>query len=320
MSESDEDAAYEASLLADGDDELAAYESVLNGGKVVLQVASDSDVKPLLHLSSDVKPPTQDNLKALSTVSSSLSALAESFSSIDLKGSSSTHSSREKGGAAALAAPTSTISTNLSAAAKSFITSAAPISITSLSAAATSTPSALPVPPSHLLPAVIVLCGLPGAGKSSFYNLLKERVCVSTTTTSGTRYLERVSQDDLGSRVACEEAVRKALERGAAVVVDRCNFDVKQRSTWIAAARRGGVSTMLIHLNLPRAECERRAMARIGHPTVSQSAAKGVIAMMQANWVSPRKEEGYKLMVTTDGGQKSIGAALDAAAAFLIKG
>ncbi len=43
----------------------------------------------------------------------------------------------------------------------------------------------------------------------------------------------RVNQDDLGSRVKCEVAARAALLSNRDVVVDRCNFDVAQRKTWI---------------------------------------------------------------------------------------
>jgi hypothetical protein len=43
-------------------------------------------------------------------------------------------------------------------------------------------------------------------------------------------------QDTLGSRSSCEQAARRALFEGRHVIVDRCNFDSSQRSTWVRLA------------------------------------------------------------------------------------
>lgn len=43
----------------------------------------------------------------------------------------------------------------------------------------------------------------------------------------------RVSQDELGNRILCESAMVRALLAKRNVVIDRCNFDKKQRQHWI---------------------------------------------------------------------------------------
>lgn len=111
---------------------------------------------------------------------------------------------------------------------------------------------------------VIVLAGLPGSGKSTLAQRLhaagwawvNQVLRRSTQQTALCRQhasshslpsavWQQISsvfwscaQDVLGSRRACEDAVAAALAAGAEVVVDRCNFDEQQRSTWVALARR----------------------------------------------------------------------------------
>lgn len=43
---------------------------------------------------------------------------------------------------------------------------------------------------------------------------------------------KRVNQDDLGNRHACEAKMVEHLLEGENVVIDRCNFDKKQRKHW----------------------------------------------------------------------------------------
>lgn len=70
-------------------------------------------------------------------------------------------------------------------------------------------------------PRVLILVGIQGSGKSTFSKLF---------TKSG---WARVSQDDLGTRIKCEQFTVEYLKQGRSVVVDRCNFDRTQRHHWI---------------------------------------------------------------------------------------
>lgn len=75
-------------------------------------------------------------------------------------------------------------------------------------------------------------------------------------------------QDTLGSKRACEDAYVHALAAGREVVVDRCNFDISQRSTWVRLARKFGATVVSLQLTTPIKECIRRAQARPDHPTL----------------------------------------------------
>jgi predicted kinase len=68
-----------------------------------------------------------------------------------------------------------------------------------------------------------------------------------------------------------------ALAAGCEVVVDRCNFDQSQRSTWIRLAGRFGARVLGLQLMPPIEECIRRAEARTDHPTLSGPVVGSVI-------------------------------------------
>ena len=91
---------------------------------------------------------------------------------------------------------------------------------------------------------VIVLCGLPGCGKSTFSQDLEQN-----------ENWVRINQDDLGrydpfcsyctstnqsliSAAECKNQLEKALKKKKSAVIDRCNASQGDRRMWITEARR----------------------------------------------------------------------------------
>ena len=150
-------------------------------------------------------------------------------------------------------------------------------------------PPTTPSPPQRLL----ILVGLPGSGKSTAAATLESRGWV------------RINQDTLGSRPACEAAASAALAAGRSVVVDRVNFDVRQRGTWVALARSTRVPVAALELRLPIEVCVARAMARTDHPTIAPPEAAAVVARLAADYVPPnaRAERLDAVWVATSDGE-----------------
>lgn len=126
-------------------------------------------------------------------------------------------------------------------------------------------------------PRILVLVGTPGSGKST----LAAQLTGYTT----------VNQDSLGNRKKCEKKMKYLLQQGRRVVVDRCNFDAKQRATWVKIAISYGISCkdiMCVHLDVPVTECLRRVLARPNHPTLKASnpKTKSIVLRFQ-DWLKP---------------------------------
>ncbi|KAI9225636.1 MAG: AAA domain-containing protein [Piptocephalis tieghemiana] len=105
--------------------------------------------------------------------------------------------------------------------------------------------------------ALLILVGPPASGKSTF----SHHLCRLDPS------WKRVNQDDLGSRVQCEAVCSRYLRLGANVVVDRCNFNAAQRSTWIRLGREYGTIILAISFYTPPQICEMRLYRREDHPT-----------------------------------------------------
>jgi len=107
---------------------------------------------------------------------------------------------------------------------------------------------------------LVVFCGSPGAGKSTFFwQHLKPLGH------------ERVNQDILGSRKACISATTTLLKAGCSVVIDNTDADKDIRGQWIALASTLGVPVRCVFFTAPARLCEHNNAVRAmgGSSTVS---------------------------------------------------
>lgn len=103
---------------------------------------------------------------------------------------------------------------------------------------------------------IIILVGPPGSGKST---LAKEYEAKG--------YI-RVSQDDQG-KLNHMSVFGSAIFANRDIVVDRMNFDKKQREKYFTPAKLAGYKTKIIVLHQPQAVCLERMLKREGHPTIT---------------------------------------------------
>ena len=155
---------------------------------------------------------------------------------------------------------------------------------------------------SQATPFMLLLCGIPGSGKSTFAKSLE---------TSMPYKFVRINQDDLGNRKRCEDLTRTVLERGQCPVIDRCNFDKVQRDKFIAIAREfnnnsNNNNNAIVHvecvvLGIARSpqeqqrqgglatveECIQRCQKRKNHPTLAAKDARSVVTRMARQMDAP---------------------------------
>ncbi|OEU16969.1 hypothetical protein FRACYDRAFT_239565 [Fragilariopsis cylindrus CCMP1102] len=161
----------------------------------------------------------------------------------------------------------------------------------------------------------MVLCvGLPGSGKSTFSRSLMK----SNPTKFG-----RINQDELKTRQKCERKVKQMLllstststsstaitssessspqsiqQQRLCPIIDRCNFDMTQRSTWYRLAEEcgaadvdGGGTTIpvdVVVFDIPYEVCLRRCEIRKGHETItSPKQAAGILKQLKSQWKPP---------------------------------
>ena len=163
-------------------------------------------------------------------------------------------------------------------------------------------------------PVVLVLCGVQGAGKSTFALALVQQ---------GQRWV-RVNQDSVasgrkGSRQQCLSAAKAALEQGSGVVIDRTNVTPGQRAPFVAQARLAGAPIHCLVLDLPVRVCGARAAGRRDHEGgLSGGRAYGVVGMTHKELREagpPRLAEGFASVCTCQS-DSDVAAALQAWAAY----
>lgn len=132
-----------------------------------------------------------------------------------------------------------------------------------------------------LMPEVILLAGLPGSGKSSFY---RARFAASHL------HLSKDNWPNASRREArLQRELRAALQAGNNVVVDNTNATQEQRATVVAIAREAGAHIAVYVLESSLAECLARNAARLGRARVPDVA----LYICAANWQMPSRDEGF---------------------------
>ncbi len=79
---------------------------------------------------------------------------------------------------------------------------------------------------------MILLCGIPGSGKSTF-----ARKLISSLPTDHQNSWLHLNQDALKSRNMVIDRTLLGLQEQKNIIIDRCNFDVAQRIHWIELAQ-----------------------------------------------------------------------------------
>lgn len=115
-----------------------------------------------------------------------------------------------------------------------------------------------------------------------------------------------MSQDELGDRRKCEHAVKRALEDGQHVVVDRTNIDQHQRSHWLRIGRKmrlppAAVAAVMLDVDVNT--CKQSIMSRAFHPTLkAEPYSLEIIDRFVGNFQRPSEHEGFGCVVRLDEG------------------
>lgn len=147
-------------------------------------------------------------------------------------------------------------------------------------------------------PELVILIGLPGAGKTSYY-----RAHYAGTHVHVSRDLLRGRRDPQARQM---EAVAAALAMGRSVVVDNVNAGVADRHAVIAAGRAHGARIVGYVLATEKATCLGRNRERRGDERVPAVA----IHAAAKRWQAPTLAEGFDALhrVEASGGAFTISA------------
>ncbi|KAL7793815.1 PNK3P domain-containing protein [Trichoderma ceciliae] len=134
---------------------------------------------------------------------------------------------------------------------------------------------------------VALFCGLPGAGKSTFYSQVLKPLGY-----------ERVNQDMLKSRDKCIQAARDLLKAGKSVAVDNTNPDPDTRALWIEVARKAGVPIRCLWFSTPVVVCEHNDAVRANNATLNPEDREGLPKLAFTKFASrfkePKEIEGFQ--------------------------
>ncbi|KAK4551977.1 DNA kinase/phosphatase Pnk1 [Recurvomyces mirabilis] len=141
---------------------------------------------------------------------------------------------------------------------------------------------------------LVLFCGSPGAGKSTFYWQHMQPL-----------HYERVNQDILRSRDKCIKVATQHLQDRQPVVVDNTNADIETRAAWIGVARKLKVPIRLVYFTASQKLCEHNDTVRaltgdLMNPEKRTMLPKMAFTGFTARHREPRVEEGFEDITRVD--------------------
>lgn len=133
----------------------------------------------------------------------------------------------------------------------------------------------------------IILCGLPGSGKSTFAAAMRERGST----------VNIVSQDELGSRSAFINSLSTAAKSGKCVIVDKCHPTKANRQEALELLFNPS-DALCINFVYPAKLCTLRANTRTAHPTIRQGSAEKIVHRFEKEFTTPQRSEGFACIAT----------------------
>ena len=163
-------------------------------------------------------------------------------------------------------------------------------------------------------PALIVMCGLSGSGKSTIGATLAARIGAAYVSSDAVRkrlagldpstpvegrYREGLYAPDVTARAyeALRTAAATHLEAGRPVVLDATHQRSEDRATALAIAREHGVPSLIVELRLDDAEARRRIDARASDPLRTSDATWEVYLRQREAFEAVQPSEGTSLVL-----------------------
>jgi len=141
---------------------------------------------------------------------------------------------------------------------------------------------------------IILFCGSPGAGKSTYYweNLKPLGY-------------ERVNQDTLKSRDKCLKVASDYLSSGQSVAIDNTNADVETRGHWIKLAQKLEVPIRCVYFAAPIKLCEHNDTVRALNQGVFNPEKRTILPRLAftgyaARFTEPKLNEGFQEIIPVD--------------------
>lgn len=145
-------------------------------------------------------------------------------------------------------------------------------------------------------PALIVLIGLPGSGKSYFARQLKSRYPAAILDSDALRQVlfpnpEHTTKEHGRLFPAIHVLIERLLERGISVIADATNLKEANRRPLYALARDAGAKLVLVHVRAPVSVIRKRLLQRSGQrDKLDRSTADlAVFEAMKDDYERPRK-------------------------------
>ncbi|PWA00515.1 hypothetical protein BB558_003428 [Smittium angustum] len=134
---------------------------------------------------------------------------------------------------------------------------------------------------------LLLLVGLPGSGKSIFASRLIQEF----------KDWAVISQDELGSKQKCISETERLLKMGINVVIDRHNYDEKERSCWTKIAMDLYVSFDALFMDTACKVCKTRVASRKGHLSgIEGKFGAEVVSRIDRLLVKPTLYEGFRFI------------------------
>ncbi|CEJ54495.1 hypothetical protein PMG11_00803 [Penicillium brasilianum] len=140
---------------------------------------------------------------------------------------------------------------------------------------------------------LVVFCGSPGSGKSTFFWKYLEPLGY-----------ERVNQDTLGSRPKCLKVAREFLVAQKSVVVDNTNANEETRAYWTALAKEFDVPIRCIHFLSPPELCKHNNAVRASNKEMNPEARQSLPGIAFGDYArryrAPTLEEGFEDIIPVE--------------------
>ncbi|KAH7305986.1 polynucleotide kinase 3 phosphatase-domain-containing protein [Stachybotrys elegans] len=134
---------------------------------------------------------------------------------------------------------------------------------------------------------IVLFCGPPGGGKSTFY----------WTNLKPLGY-QRVNQDILKTRDKCVQAAKDLLKQGDSIAVDNTNADPDTRAVWTNLASASKVPIRCVWFKTPLHICEHNDAVRANNKALNPESRDGLPKLAFTGFASrfkpPQAKEGFQ--------------------------